>query len=111
LVVQVPALTTVADSIYQSAGGKDQNGLPLASYEQPQLPQLPVQIETQPESIPTEEQQVEQNTSPGFPANPQQPSMAMPGMPKAMMPASPEVGGLKGIETMRQDSLKQGVLQ
>jgi hypothetical protein len=49
--------------------------------------------------------QLAQNTSPGFPANPEAPQSAPP-MPSEMMPPSPEQGMMNGIETARTETLQ-----
>jgi hypothetical protein len=41
----------------------------------------------------------QQNTSPGFPANPDQPTMQQPGGQPQQAPLSPNVGEQQGIET------------
>lgn len=71
LVAQNPAIAAMADDLFLSAGGKDANGLPLIS------------TPTATQSIP-----VPQNTSPQFPANPENP-----------------VGANYGIETAQNERL------
>jgi len=88
LVATNPAITTIADSIFYSAGGTDQNEAPLI-----QAPQQPMQEPMQ---------EIPQNTSPGFPANPVQP-VPGPAMPEQAMPDVPSHGTGRGIETMRSD--------
>lgn len=83
-----PEITPIADSIYASAGGVDQNGGELIQQSQPMQPMdLPV------------------NTSPGFPANGNAP-VPMPETPEVAMPVSPEMGMKNGIETMRNESVE-----
>ena len=84
LVAANPAITTIADSIFYSAGGTDQNEAPLI-----QAPQQPIQQPMQ---------EIPQNTSPGFPALPVQPAPT-PAMPEQSMPVAPSHGANRGIET------------
>ncbi len=85
IVATNPAITPIADSIFTSAGGVDQNGGELIQQSAPMQPMdLPV------------------NTSPGFPANANAPVPA-PETPEVAMPVSPEMGMKNGIETMRNE--------
>lgn len=89
LVVMNPGIAPIADSIFKSAGGKDYdagNLIDMNTIAQPM--------------------QLTQNTSPGFPANPEQPGEE-PMAPEQMMPLSPEQGAMNGIETQRNEGMLQ----
>lgn len=105
-----PILAALGDSIFASAGGKDYNGTPLAEINQAAL-QAPVNDPALPAPAPTANAQglpdIQQNTSPGFPAHspaPQQP--APPNLTQMSKPQSPFVGGNYGIETMKNEGVK-----
>ena len=95
MVVTNPGITPVADSIYLSAGGKDDNELPLAVEAQLAQGQQP------------QPQPVDQNTSPGFPATGNVSSQQQPVAPEQPMPMSPGLGNNAGIETMQNEQSLQ----
>jgi hypothetical protein len=88
LVVMNPGIAPIADSIFKSGGGKD--------YDAGNL--IDMNTMAQPMTLP-------QNTSPGFPAQPEAPQ-PIPQMPNEMMPPSPEQGMMNGIETARTETLQ-----
>jgi hypothetical protein len=92
LVVSMPGIAPISDSIYLSAGGVDANGLPIADTSS--LQGLTTNNAANAD--------IPQNTSPGFPAiaSPEQPSVSQPAL---SAPQSPEVGALSGIETQRNE--------
>jgi hypothetical protein len=87
-IVATPAITPIADSIYQSAGGQDKNEAPLIAPPQ-QTVDSPIEEQTEPVDNQQEEsiEQPQANTSPMLPPKPQ----------------SPLVGMKQGIETARND--------
>jgi len=88
LVATNPLIAPMSDSLFKSAGGKDYNGLPLIDMTQANPMQL------------------KQNTSPGFPANPEQINNAQPAPEQPLEPISPEQGANAGIETQRNETLQ-----
>jgi hypothetical protein len=105
-----PILAALGDSIFASAGGKDYNGIPLAEINRAAL-QTPVNDPRLPAPAPTANAQglpdIQQNTSPGFPAHspaPQQPTP--PSATGTAVPKSPMSGQNMGIETMRNEGVK-----
>ena len=85
-IMLTPGVAPVADELYQSAGGVDKNGPPIA--EQPAV--MPI--------MPEEVQPVGQNTSPMFPARTQQPETEAPKAETLAQPTGPGVGDNRGIE-------------
>jgi hypothetical protein len=97
-------LSQVADELYISAGGIDANGLPLGAPEQIAAAMNGTAPIGAPASI------IPQNTSPMFPANPQNDEPIEPQLPQGMIDdamQSPNTGMNQGIETMRSDSMLQ----
>lgn len=107
-----PTLAALADSIFASAGGKDYNGRPLAELHNnavvvpPQGLAPPVQPHpAEPSDMALTE--IQQNTSPGFPAHSPAPELPVPQQPPhATQTASPMAGQNMGIETMRNEGVK-----
>lgn len=85
-IMLTPGVAPVADELYQSAGGIDKNGPPIA--EQPAVTPI----------MPEEVQPAGRNTSPNFPARTQQPEMEQPVVEEPMQPENPAVGDNRGIE-------------
>lgn len=79
-VATIPGVAPIADEIYLSAGGEDKNGFPIAN-PPTQAEQLPTRYSEQTRI------NIDQNTSPMFPPNPQ----------------SPVEGVTEGIETPEND--------
>jgi hypothetical protein len=77
-VATIPGVAPIADEIYQSAGGVDKNGYPIATPPE-EAARLPTRYS----------EQVRINTDPRFPANPE----------------SPVEGVNQGIETMENDGV------
>lgn len=89
IVATNPLIAPMADSIFKSAGGKDYNGGSLTDGQVAQAMQ----------------QQLQQNTSPNFPANPEQAIPEQPQFPIQEPMASPEVGVSSGVETMANEPM------
>lgn len=91
LVAGNSVIATMADLLFKSGGGKDYNAGTLFDGS----PMTAMQPTT-----------INQNTSPGFPAIPEQTEVA-PMAPEQMMPTSPEQGAMNGIETQRNEGMLQ----
>jgi len=102
------ALSQAADSLFASAGGKDYNGSPLINsvQQQPNIQVNPQNTEQNPQDMGLSTLNVNQNTSPGFPANPGPDNPLPPESASPIMPESPETGAMNGIETMRNERLQ-----
>ncbi len=99
------SVATVAEQLFQSAGGKDWNGSPLLDEAHAQAqPQQPVLSNFAQTPMQAQTAAVGNNTSPMFPANPKMPEVGTPpSTAPVAAPASGLVGANAGIETQRAD--------
>jgi hypothetical protein len=98
-IVQMPQIVPVGDELMKSAGYKDANGTPST--------QVPQGMEQQAPDM-QQDQMIQQNTSPGSPALPNDGMPQDPNQPQQIDPQSAAQGMNQGIETQQIEARAEG---